>query len=251
IDPPYNQFSFINENFPTSIQTQVTGINNRHDTVGFFQDAITKNFFGFSRIESVYTNISIPATIATTNEVQLLGINDDRIAVGFFVDGNGNNVGFAMKLDTKEILSQAPDGCGSFTFTGITTDAISGFCVDNNTGNTVSFIIIIKDTTNNKFGIEVFFFQFPSSTNTQALGINKNHDVVGVYVSGTDGNMHGFIAKGLESASGNAKIMSIDVPGGINTTINGLNDKGELVGFFISTAPATNGFTIGVKVQAS
>ncbi|KAJ3274351.1 hypothetical protein HDU76_010722, partial [Blyttiomyces sp. JEL0837] len=91
---------------------------------------------------------------------------------------------------------------------------------------------------------------FPSSTNTQALGINKNHEVVGVYVSGTDGNMHGFIAKGLESA-GNAKITSIDAPGGMNTTINGLNDKGELVGFFISTATATNGFTIGVKVQAS
>ncbi|KAJ3328321.1 hypothetical protein HDU76_010166 [Blyttiomyces sp. JEL0837] len=211
IDPPYNQFSFINENFPTSIQTQVTGINDRHDTVGFFQDANNKNFFGFSRIESVYTNISIPATIAPTNEVQLLGINDDRIAVGFFVDGNGNNVGFVIKLDTKEIVSQAPDGYNTNQF-------------------------------------DIFFFQFPGSVNTQALGVNKKHELVGVYVS-ADGNMHGFVAKGLES--GNGKIMNIDAPGGVNTTINGLNDKGELVGFFISTTSGTNGFTIGVKIQAS
>ena len=34
--PPYGQGNYINENFPGSVQTQVTGLNNRGVTVGFW-----------------------------------------------------------------------------------------------------------------------------------------------------------------------------------------------------------------------
>jgi hypothetical protein len=35
VAPPYAQRNFTNENFPGSVQTQVTGINNIGTTVGF------------------------------------------------------------------------------------------------------------------------------------------------------------------------------------------------------------------------
>src|SRR5208283_2364700 len=36
--PPYGQGNYINENFPGSVQTQVTGLNNRGVTVGFWSN---------------------------------------------------------------------------------------------------------------------------------------------------------------------------------------------------------------------
>ncbi|MGH2894308.1 MAG: hypothetical protein ACRDPM_13750 [Solirubrobacteraceae bacterium] len=39
VRPPYGQGNFTNENFPGAAQTQVVGINNSGDTVGFWVDA--------------------------------------------------------------------------------------------------------------------------------------------------------------------------------------------------------------------
>jgi hypothetical protein len=39
LDPPYGQANCVNENFPGSAQIQVTGINDKADTVGFWANA--------------------------------------------------------------------------------------------------------------------------------------------------------------------------------------------------------------------
>ena len=68
--PPYGQGNYINENFPGSVQTQVTGLNNRGVTVGFWsntnkgvgQDAN----FGFVEANGHFRNAtSRPATRLT------------------------------------------------------------------------------------------------------------------------------------------------------------------------------------------
>ena len=64
--PPFASHFFSPENFPHSVQTQVTGLNNRGVTVGFW---------------SSMNNASM--------------VNDSDVAVGFYVDGNGNTDGFA------------------------------------------------------------------------------------------------------------------------------------------------------------
>ena len=42
--PPYGQANYTNENFPGSFQTQVTGLNNTGQTVGFWADTAGDNF---------------------------------------------------------------------------------------------------------------------------------------------------------------------------------------------------------------
>ena len=82
-------------------------------------------------------------------------------------------------------------------------------------------------------------FDFPGSTNTTALGVNKNDQIVGVYVDGA-GKMHGFV---LTNPLHHAHFQSIDDPNGVGTTtINGLNDNGQLVGFYVDGNGNTDGF---------
>jgi len=60
--------------------------------------------------------------------------------------------------------------------------------------------------------------------------------VVGSYTDSA-GNSHGFVYR--EKAG---TFQSVDDPNGVGTTVvNGINDKGDLVGFF-GTAPINSGF---------
>jgi hypothetical protein len=60
--PPYGQANFTNENFPGSVQTQVTAINNIGTTVGFWSNSnlgvgMDSNF-GFTDVGGVFTNVN-------------------------------------------------------------------------------------------------------------------------------------------------------------------------------------------------
>jgi hypothetical protein len=75
----------------------------------------------------------------------------------------------------------------------------------------------------------------PGSIFTLALGLNNNGQVVGDYMD-SGGNTQDFV---WTSASG---FQTIDNPNGIGTTVvNGINDKGVLVGFY-GTSPTNSGF---------
>ena len=61
--PPYTSFS--NENFPGSVQTQVTGLNNIGTTVGFWSDTNLgggDNNFGFVHQGGTFTGVNNPNT---------------------------------------------------------------------------------------------------------------------------------------------------------------------------------------------
>jgi|HubBroStandDraft_6_1064221.scaffolds.fasta_scaffold595329_1 hypothetical protein len=81
---------------------------------------------------------------------------------------------------------------------------------------------------------------FPGGSSTQAFGLNNMNHVVGVYFDGA-GVMHGFVYNMI----GN-KWESIDDPNGVGSTfINGINDKGQAVGFYV----AENGNTDGMLIE--
>jgi hypothetical protein len=91
LHPPYTQASFIPENFPGSVQTQVTGLNDRDATVGFYSHQNNANLVnenvGFYRINGSFHAVKFPTTNNSTPPVnQLLGVNDRDIAVGFYTD---------------------------------------------------------------------------------------------------------------------------------------------------------------------
>lgn len=98
----YDQRNFHNENFPGSVQTQVTGINNKDLAVGFWADSnnanMVNNNFGFIDHDGTFTNVIDPLGKAAASGgmtvEQLLGVNDQDKAVGFWTDANGNAHGF-------------------------------------------------------------------------------------------------------------------------------------------------------------
>ena len=73
--PPYGQRDYLNENFPGSVQTQVTGLNNRGVTVGFWSSMNNANLvndnFGFVDVEDkVYEDLARAANEANSRALK-------------------------------------------------------------------------------------------------------------------------------------------------------------------------------------
>lgn len=228
LKPPYGQGNYHNENFPGSVQTQVTAIDNIGNTAGFWVDGKGNNF-GFIEWNGVFTSYKNPNT-GTGTVNQLLGINDKGIAVGFYTDGKGINHAYELNQATGKFTAIVPPGGNNALATGINDNGdVVGFLTASN-GSIVSFLL--KGSTFSEF-------DFPHSTNTMALGVNKTDQIVGGYVDSA-GNMHGFL---LSSPLMNAHWQKIDDPNGVGTTtVNGLNDSAQLVGFYVDSAGNTDGF---------
>jgi hypothetical protein len=225
---PYGQGNYHNENFPGSVQTQVTAIDNIGNTAGFWVDGNGNNF-GFVEWNGVFTSYQNPNT-GTGTVNQLLGINDEGIAVGFYTDGKGVNHAYKLNQDTGHFSAIVPPGATSATATGINNNGdIVGFLTASN-GNVVGFLLKGQTFTE---------FDFPNSTNTTPFGVNKSDQIVGAYIDGA-GKMHGFL---LSTPLKHARWQSIDDPNGVGTTtINSLNDEADLVGFYVDSAGNTDGF---------
>ncbi len=226
IRSPYGQNNIRNENFPGSAQTQVVGINNDKTTVGFFVDAAGANV-GFVEHGGRFTAVANPATPATAPFNQLLGVNDYGVAVGFFDDAAGASHGYTY--DTRDgsfadvALPMNPDGV---TATGIADDGtLSGFFTKNKA--TFGFLLHHGVFRQLSFG---------AGTNTQALGVNDGHQVVGSYLDAA-GTTHGFVW------SAGRGLTRVDEPDATTSTVvNGLNSRGQLVGFYVDRAGNTHGF---------
>jgi hypothetical protein len=140
---PYIQRNFINENFPGSVQTQVTGLNNRGVTVGFWSSmnnaSMVNDNHGFYAFAGQFHTADFPAGRPATPPVdQLLGVNDSDVAVGFYTDANGSNHGYEYNIGTHRYGSVAdPNAPGtSLTAAAINDEGdVAGFYVDGN-GNT-------------------------------------------------------------------------------------------------------------------
>ena len=233
VHPGYDQDDFVNENFPGSQQTQVTGINNRDLTVGFYADANGDNF-GFVEHDGQFTRVFDPAAPqpapGTPSVQQLLGVNDRDIAVGFYTDANGVNHGFTYDVSKGSFDAVNVSGFSNVTAAAINNDNdIAGFGTFN--GKTDGFVEDDKG--------HVTVLSGPSgAVSTQALGLNNEGEVVGSWTDGA-GNTHGFLYD-----LRNGQYTTIDEGNKTMTVINGLNDKDELVGFYLDAKGNTNGLLI-------
>lgn len=228
--PPYGQNNYTNENYPGSVQTQVTGLNNLADTCGFWVDSSNVNR-GFIQWNGVFTSYRDPKTGSGTVN-QILGINDSGIAVGFYTDGTGVNHGFTLNQATGKFKPVTPPGATNVTASGINdAGAVTGFYTSSS-NQSIGFL---------KVGTHFSTFSFPGAMATTPFGINKRNSIVGSYMD-SSGATHGFL---LTHPLTHAKFQSIDDPNGIGTTvINGLNDKGPMVGFYVDATGNTDGMLI-------
>jgi hypothetical protein len=223
--------NYRSENFPGSAQTQVTGLNNTNVTVGFWVDNAGNNHgfysIGGRRFRTADYPTGNPAKPAVD---QLLGVNDTDLAVGFYTDGNGTNHGYSYNILTHHYGTVNVSGDSNVTAAAINDlGDIAGFAT-NAAGTTEAFLKLP--------GGRVVHLNVPGATATQAFGVNNGDEVVGDYTVGTgmSATTTGFVwtpGFGFES---------INDPSGVGaTTINGVNDRGALVGFYTDSDGNTHG----------
>ncbi len=231
-----NHAQYINENFPGSVQTQVTGLNNTGVTVGFWSSMNNANMvndnFGFVDVGGRFRTADFPTgTPASPPMDQLLGVNDQDVAIGFYTDANGNNHGYEYDVRSGRFSTVTESGVTSLTAAAINDlDQVAGFYTNPATGNTDGFLKADGRFTD---------LAVPGASSTMALGLNIRDEVVGTYTvgSGSSATMHGFTWTPQHGFS------TIDDPQGMGTTtINGVNDFGQLVGFYVDGAGNTDGF---------
>ena len=234
--PPYGQGNYVNENFTGSVQTQVTGLNNRGVTVGFWSNTnmgvgMDANF-GWVNVNGHFVQADFPTKDpASPVTDQLLGVNDFDIAVGFWVDGQGNNHGYEYNINTGRYSQVVdPNSPGASLTAAAINDLgqVAGFYTNPATGNTDGFLLSHGHFTD---------LAVPGASSTSALGVNNFDEVVGVFVPKSNANaLEGFTWTPRHGFT------IVNDPHGIDTTtINGVNDFGQLVGFYVDGNGNTDG----------
>ncbi len=228
--------TYTNENFPGSAQTQVIGINNTGVTVGFWSNTnngigLDSNF-GFVDNHGVFTNVNDPATpSASPSFNNLLGVNDHNVAVGFYNDAAGNSHSYTYDIANGQFTPIPLVAASSLTASAINNSGeIAGYYTSAITGATLGFI------DNNSNGIFTSV-NAPGATFTQLFGLNNEGIAVGV---ATINNVTDGIVYNTLNDSFNIVNDPFASPG--TTTINGINDAGEIVGFYTDAAGNTDGF---------
>lgn len=240
IAPPYTQF--MPSNLPASVQTQATGIIGNMATVGFWSPTNAGNGtdanFGFIREANGFTYLSVnnPLVSSTPSVNQLLGINGNNIVVGFYNDSNNLSHGYTYSVKTGQFTPVMVENAVSDAATGINLHGvICGFFTDA-TGLTQGFVQ--DETAQTTVNVAV-----PNSGVTQLLGINAHGIAVGFYI-GQDTFPHGIV---YNKATGSFTFVD-DPNGTMGTTLNGINDQGQIVGFYTDAAGNTHGvLVIGVE----
>ena len=231
LSPPYTQRNYRNENFPGSAQTQVTGLNNDGVTVGFWVNKKGANF-GFYNYRGRFHNVNFPTNDnASPHFDQLLGVNDHGIAVGFYNDAKGSAHAFTYNINRGTFHRVLPNATSATAAAINNNGDIAGFYT--NSAGTQAFLLYPNG--------HLITIPTPAGASMiQGLGVNDGDEVVGVITtgSGSSATTDGFIwapGFGLEQVDD-------PNPGGAgSTTINGVNDRGQLVGFYADTGGNTHG----------
>lgn len=232
---PYGQGSYLNENVRGSVQTQVTGLNDRGVTVGFYSgmnnDNMVNDNHGFVAVRGHVRTADFPTNSPATPPVdQLLGVNDRDVAVGFYTDANGTNHGYEYDIRDSRYSSVVDPNAPSASLTAAAINGlgqVAGFYTNPTTGNTDGFLL-----TGRHHFVDL---AVPGAASTTALGLNDRDEVVG-FSTTASGQMDGF------TWTPRGGFQTVDDPNGMGTTtINGVNDKGQLVGFYTDAAGNTDG----------
>jgi hypothetical protein len=231
VKPPYNQGDFKNENFPHSAQTQVTGLNDIGYTVGFWANKAGANF-GWYKYKGKFHKVDFPGVPNSSPQMdQLLGVNDNRIAVGFYANSaspTANDRGFEYNIKTHKFTRIVQPGVGHLN---LNTPSLTAAAINNH--NTVAGFYTTKSGITDGFvkrtNGQFVTLAYPGATMTQAFGINDSGLVVGAYTVGSGSSAQTF---GFTWMTGH--FHEVNDPHGIGSTIiNGVNDRGELVGFYM------------------
>ncbi|MGO9079244.1 MAG: hypothetical protein ACLQDY_09415 [Streptosporangiaceae bacterium] len=238
---PHGPGDYTAENFPGSVQTQVTGLNDIGTTVGFYSTqntaSMSNNNFGFYARGGHFHAVNFPTPNQASPPVdQLLGVNDGQVAVGFYTNGQGLSRGYEYNIRKHRFSRVLVPGIANLSKSvTLTATAI------NNFGDVAGFYSVNGGTTIGfvkTSGGHLTKLAVPGAAMTQPFGLNDLGEVVGAYTVGSGSNavMHGFTWRHGHGFT------TVDDPNGPGATvINGVNDRGDLVGFYTDGAGNTDG----------
>ena len=226
------------------MQTQVTGLNDRGVTVGFWSGMNNANQvndnFGFYAADGRFHTVNFPTGNDASPQVdQLLGVNDHDVAVGFYTNAQGSNRGYTYDIRTRTfnrvLVPGAPAGQDQDSGPSLTAAGI------NNHG----------DVTGILRGVLRADRRVPAAQLGQvhhARGPRRGHDPGARRERPRRGSrrIHGRQWRQPPDARLHLAachgFSTVDDPHGSGATIiNGVNDAGALVGFYTDAAGHTNG----------
>jgi hypothetical protein len=232
--PPYGPSQYQNVDVPGSAQTQLTGLNDVGVQVGFWsgrRPAWARRHVGFYLRDGRFTSVGFPTGDNASPPVnQLLGVNDRDVAAGFYADAQGRDHGYLYDITTGRFTRVTVPGASSVVAAAVNDfDAVAGYFTGPGHPTEGFFL---------RHTGQLFVLRVPGAAMTQALGVNDNGEVVGAYQigRGRDAITHGFTWTRQHGFA------TVDDPQGPETTtINGVNNAGDLVGFYVNRAGDTAG----------
>lgn len=252
--------------YPGAVNTVVNGINDAGDIAGHYKDTAQKQH-GFLLKQGKFTSIDFPGaattiTVAINNAGDMAGYYrlDDGVNHGFLYSGGkftlidvpGATMTNAFGLnDNGEVVghSQLPGEAmkgflwkagqySTYTYPE-QNDMGCGMGINNN-GDIVGHW---RDTRGVIRGYVLrkgrfVSFEFPGAKATipgmGPLGISSSGDVVGQYTT-SDGKNSAFLWS-------NGTFSTLDVPGAAATLGNGINNVGDMVGYYVDSKNANHGW---------
>jgi hypothetical protein len=202
------------------------GINNVGAAAGWCTSTTTGQYQGFVYAGRKFTAVNFPKSIAT----QAIGINDKGDVVGLYLDSGSVQHGF-VKRGAK------------YTSIDVKGDTKTEAWGINNSGQIAVFALASTG------GYESFLYNGKTfkkisepnagTSGTIARIVNNKGDVAGAYFD-SSGSEIGFL---LDAG----KYYDVKDPNATSTRPDGLNDKLEIVGRYITTSGAIVGFKATTK----
>ena len=225
--PPYGRSRYQSIDVPGSAQTRLTGLNDEGVQVGSWSAGGTRpagKSTGFFLMGGRYTSVGFPAQGGSGPPVsELLGVNNHDVAVGFATDAQGRDHGYRYDIATRRFSPVLVPGASSVTAAAINNaGGVAGSCAGPGQ---------VTEGFYQQPGGQLYLLRVPGATMTEALGVNDNGEVVGAYRIGRGG---GAITRGFTwtRERGFATVTGPD--GAVSTTISGVNNAGDLVGYYVS-----------------
>jgi hypothetical protein len=231
--PPYGPSRYQDIDVPGSAQTRVSGLNDEGVQVGSWSAGGTGRAgksTGFFLMGGRFTSVGSPAQDGSSPPVnELLGVNNHDVAVGFYTDARGRDHGYSYDIATRRFSPVLVPGATSVTAAAINNSGgVAGFC----TGGQVT------EGFYQQHGGQLYLLRVPGATMTEALGVNDNGEVVGAYRIGRGS---GAITRGFTWTREHGFATVTGPDGAVSTTISGVNNAGDMVGFYVSRAGGTDG----------
>src|SRR5271166_3424045 len=208
---------------------QALGISSAGIIGGYAGDGVVLPNKGYTVTPPTYTSFT-PENFPNSAQTQVVGINSNPMptTVGFYINGAGTNFGFVDQNGSFTSVMDPSTGTGTVNqLLGVNNNNIAaGFYVDA-AGVTHGFI---------DNGGVFTSFDDPNGnlTNTMLLGLNNANQAVGSFVDmngETQGLLLNILTDSFQTISDpNASATPAFMVTG--TTINGINDQADLVGFY-------------------